>query len=239
MKMEKLIFLDTETTGNDLKTDRLCQVAYKIDGKMKVKNFKPTIPISVKAMSVTNITNKMVENEELFQNSSFAQELQELLKGNIFVAHNAQFDVAMLKNEGLEVSDYICTLKLSRYLDEKAEIPEHNLQFLRYYYGIDLEVVSHSADGDVLILEAIFHHLFNLAKEKAKTKDEGELLKRMIEISKQPSLIRMFSFGKHTGKLVEKVALEDREYLEWFLKTKEEEGVDEDWIYTLKFFLKI
>lgn len=237
--MSKLIFLDTETTGNDPKVDRLCQVAYKVDGQMKVKNFKPTVPISIKAMSVTNITNQMVEKEEVFRGSVFAQDLQELLNKNILVAHNAQFDVAMLENEDLIVPNYICTLKLSRYLDESAEIPEHNLQFLRYYYGVDVEVIPHSADGDVLVLEAIFEHLFKLVKGKAKSKDEESLLKRMIEISQQPSLIRTFSFGKHAGKLVEKVVKEDKEYLEWFLKTKEGEGTDEDWIYTLKFFLKI
>ncbi|MCK4918175.1 MAG: 3'-5' exonuclease [Candidatus Pacebacteria bacterium] len=245
--MKKLIFLDTETTGNDLKEDRLCQVAYKIDGDMTAKNFKPTIPISIKAMSVTNITNKIVENEEAFQGSNFAKELQDLLNENILVAHNASFDIAMLENEGLKVPNYICTLKLSRYLDDKAEIPEHNLQFLRYYYDVDpnltdghsLDVIAHSADGDVLVLEAIYKYIHNLAKEKSNTEADEDILNRMMEISKKPSLIRRFSFGKHINKLVEDVVQEDKGYLEWFLKTKEEEGTDEDWIYTLKYFLNI
>ncbi len=143
----------------------------------------------------------------------------------------------MLENEGLKVFDYICTLKLSRYLDDKAEIPEHNMQFLRYYYDIDMDVIAHSADGDVLVLEAVYKHLHNLAKEKANIDDEEKILNRMMEISNQPSLIRRFSFGKHIDKLVADVAQEDRGYLEWFLKTKEEEGTDEDWIYTLKYYL--
>ena len=242
--MKKLIFLDTETTGNDLKEDRLCQVAYSIDGEMVVKNFKPPVPISIKAMSVTNITNKMVENEEAFQGSDFAKELQELLNENILVAHNASFDIAMLENEGLKVPNYICTLKLSRYLDNKAEIPEHNMQFLRYYYDPEYgfsnengDVIAHSADGDVLVLEQVYKYIFNLAKEKAGTDDEETIINRMMEISKKPSLIRRFSFGKHIDKLVEEVAQEDKGYLEWFLKTKEEEGTDEDWIYTLKYYL--
>ncbi len=241
---KKLIFLDTEGTGVDLKEDRLCQVAYKIDGKMTVKNFKPSIPISTKAMSVTNITNKMVENEESFKDSNFAKDLQDLLNKNILVAHNASFDIAMLENEGLKVPQHICTLKLSRYLDDKAEIPEHNMQFLRYYYDPDFgfsnndnNVVAHSADGDVLILEQVYKHIAKLAKEKSKTENEEEIINRMIEISNQPSLIRRFSFGKHMDKLVEDVASEDPGYLEWFLKTKEEEGTDEDWIYTLKYYL--
>jgi len=235
--MMKLIFLDTETTGNDVKEDRLCQVAYKIDDKITVKNFKPPIPISIKAMSITNITNKMVENGEPFKGSSFANELQKLLNDNILVAHNASFDIAMLENEGLKVPNHICTLKLSRYLDDDAIIPEHNMQFLRYYYGIDMEVVAHSADGDVLVLEQIFKYIYDLAREKANSNDEKTILNRMIEISNKPSLIRRFSFGKHVDKLVENVLKEDRGYLEWFLKTKEEEGTDEDWIYTLKYYL--
>ncbi|MBU4536848.1 3'-5' exonuclease [Patescibacteria group bacterium] len=242
--MKKLIFLDTETTGNDLKEDRLCQVAYSIDGKMTVKNFKPSVPISIKAMSVTNITNKMVEKEEVFQGSDFAKELQEYLNDNILVAHNAKFDIAMLENEGLKVPKSICTLRLSRYLDDKAEVPEHNMQFLRYYYDPEYgfsnesgEVIAHSADGDVLILEQVYKHLAQLAKEKANTEDEKTIINRMVEISSHPSLIRRFSFGKHMDKLVEDVLKEDKSYLEWFLKTKEEEGTDEDWIYTLKYFL--
>jgi len=43
---------------------------------------------------------------------------------------------------------------------------------------------------------------------------------------------------KYVDRLVEDIAKEDRGYLEWFLRTKEEEGTDEDWIYTLKHYLK-
>ena len=241
MLKNNLIFLDTEGTGVDLKEDRLCQVAYKFGDRMTIKNFKPPVPISVKAMSVTNITNKMVENEEAFSGSEFAQDLQNLLNENILVAHNAQFDIAMLENEGIKVPQHICTLKLSRYLDDQAEILEHNLQFLRYYYDIDLnqEVVAHSADGDVLVLEAVFNHIFELAKQKSSTENEEDIIQRMIEISKKPSLIRRFSFGKHINKLVQDVLIEDRSYLEWFLKNKREEGTDEDWIYTLEYFLRV
>jgi len=248
--MNKLIFLDTETTGNDLKEDRLCQVAYKIEGEeIKTKNFKPTVPISIKAMSITNITNEMVENESAFKGSAMAEELQSLFKDDVLVAHNAKFDIAMLENEGLEISNYICTLRLARYLDEEQEIPEYNLQFLRYYYAVkfsagggsasggDVEIVAHSADGDVLVLEAVFKHLYAKAKEKSNNSSHEEIIKRMIDISSKPSLIRKFAFGKHIGRLTEDVLKEDRGYLEWLLRTKKEEGTDEDWIHTLNYYL--
>ena len=254
--MEKLVFLDTETTGNDLKEDRLCQVCYKFEdtknkdgkvtegGEIVTKNFKPPIPISIKAMSVTNITNKMVENEEAFKGSETAKNLQEILDKNILVAHNAKFDIAMLESDGIKVPKNICTLRLARYLDVDCEVPEYSLQFLRYYYEMELDVIAHSAEGDVLVLEALFNHLYKQAEEQAKfsEKDTDEkkrdvIIKRMLEISAQPSIIRKFVFGKHNGRKLAEVAMEDRGYLEWLLRTKREEE-DEDWIHTLEHFLK-
>ncbi len=245
----KLIFLDTETTGNDLKEDRLCQVCYKFEdkkdeegkiiekGKIVTKNFKPPIPISIKAMSVTNITNKMVKNEEPFRGSKTAKELQKILNENILVAHNAKFDIAMLESEGISIPTNICTLRLARYLDQDSEIPEYSLQFLRYYYGIEMDVIPHSAEGDVLVLEAVFKHLYKKAEEKSQGADRETIIQRMIEISAKPSLIRKFVFGKYNGRKLAEIAMEDRGYLEWLLRTKREEE-DEDWIYTLEYFLK-
>lgn len=238
MLRKNLVFLDTETTGNDVTKDRLCQVAYKKGKKIEVKNFKPPVPISVKAMSVTHITNKMVEKEKAFKGSKFAEKLQKILNENIMVAHNARFDVAILENEGLKVGKTICTFRLARYLDESGEIPEYNLQFLRYYYDIEVEVAPHSAEGDVIVLEALFEKLFELAQKKAPQASEEDIIKRMIDISAKPVLIRKFPFGKYNGELLAEVLKKDRGYLEWLQKTKKQEGTDEDWIHTLKEILK-
>ncbi len=251
----KLVFLDTETTGNDTKEDRLCQVCYKFEdrkdkkgeiiekGEIVTKNFKPPIPISVKAMSVTHITNKMVENEESFKGSKTAKELQDILDENILVAHNAKFDIAMLEAEELKVPRNICTLRLARYLDVDCEVPEYSLQFLRYYYEMELDVMAHSAEGDVLVLESLFNHLYKQAEEKAdfSNNDSEEekrkiIIQRMLDISAKPSVIRKFVFGKYNGRKLAEIAMEDKGYLEWLLRIKREEE-DEDWIYTLEHFL--
>lgn len=252
----KLIFLDTETTGNNLKEDRLCQICYKFEdikddkgkitkrGEIVTRNFKPTIPISIKAMSVTNITNKIVENEEAFEGSETAKKLQKILDGNILVAHNAKFDIAILESDGVKVSNNICTLRLARYLDIDCEVPEYSLQFLRYYYEMELDVVAHNAEGDVLVLEALFEHLYKQAEERAEFSDDDIakkrrkiIIQRMLDISAKPSIIKRFVFGKYNGRKLTEVAMEDRGYLEWLLRIKREED-DEDWIYTLEHFLK-
>jgi DNA polymerase III epsilon subunit-like protein len=95
--MENLIFIDTETTGNEIGTDRLCQVCFQVGDTIKTEYFKPPLPISVKSMSITHITNEMVADKKLFVGSAMASELQKLLTDGILVAHNAKFDIAMLE----------------------------------------------------------------------------------------------------------------------------------------------
>ncbi len=236
--MKKLIFLDTETTGNEIGKDRLCQICYKCDEKLKTNYFKPPIPISVKAMSVTHITNKMVEDKEPFEKSETSKELQVLLKDGILVAHNAKFDIAILEAEGITVSNYICTLRIARHFDENNLIPEYGLQFLRYFLDLEIEGGAHDAESDVKVLFAVFQRL--LAKVKEKIPNEEEAINKMIEISNNPVIFKKFNFGKYKGELVEDVFKKNRGYLEWMLKTKLADGTDdEDWIYTLKYFLKV
>lgn len=232
----KLLFLDTETTGNEVTKDRLCQVSYKTATETRAEYFKPPIPISVKSMSITHITNKMVADKAPFADSEMQRDLRDLLTNHALVAHNAKFDIAMLEAEGLIVPNYICTLRLARYLDDKGVIPEYNLQFLRYYLDLEIEGTAHDALGDVLVTEAIFNR--QLQKFLDQGLDEEEAIAKMIEISKQPVLFVKIPFGKHKDQTLAEVVKTDRSYLEWLYKQKLEDGEqDEDWLYTLRYYL--
>ena len=79
--MDKLIFLDTETTGNEIGKDRLCQVCYQCGPDIKTEYFKPPLPVSVKSTSITHITNKMLADKPCFDRSEMQKELK-----NLFVA---------------------------------------------------------------------------------------------------------------------------------------------------------
>lgn len=236
--MNNLVFLDTETTGIDPLVDRLIQVAYKFNDKLTHSYFKPPVPISVKSMSISHITNKMVEDKEEFGNSVMKKDLVVILKANILVAHNAGFDIEILYKEGIQVSKFIDTLKVVRFLDVENEIPEYGLQYLRYYLEFDINAPAHDAVGDVLVLKKLFEYLYQRMFQQYK--DEKIVLEKMIEISGKPLLLRMFNYGKHKGKLVEEVLSYDKNYLEWMLEQKlNNEYYDEDWIHTLKYHLKI
>ncbi len=236
----KKIFLDTETTGNEAK-DYLCQLAFKENDYTYSELFKPPLPISVESSAVCHITNKMVENCLPFQESPDYLTIKKRLEDvdAIVIAHNAQFDLGMLTKESIVPQQHICTMRLARALDTEGVIPKYNLQYLRYYLGIEVEATAHDALGDVLVLEKLFERLYAKVKEKIGSDNDDMILDEMIRISSEPSLIKTIGFGKHAGKKLEEVARIDPGYLEWLLAQKVQSDTnEEDWIYTLKYYLK-
>jgi DNA polymerase III epsilon subunit-like protein len=235
---KKLIFLDTETTGN-MPADRLCQIAYKIEDETTCKLYKPPVPITIESMAVHHITEKMVSDKPSFVESNEFTNLQELFKTDIvFVAHNAKFDLLMLEKEGLKPKFFIDTYRVARHLDTDGKIPSYRLQYLRYLLGIEIEAIAHDALGDVLVLEKLFERLLKKVMETENISKESAIDK-MIEISSHPVLFKFMNFGKYKNKSLEEIAKTDAGYLRWLLEQKKQNpDEEEDWIYTLEYFLK-
>ena len=220
------IYLDTETTGTG-PDDRLCQIDFKPENGPAVSGlFNPGKPISIDAMAIHHITNKMVQDQPPFQGSEEHTDLQKLVSdiNNVIVAHNAKFDMKMLDKEGTYTPRVICTLKLARYLDKNGVIPKYSLQYLRYYLGLEIEAKAHDALGDILVLEGLFGRLNAKFQENDKLMDP---VQEMINISSNPVLIARMPYGKHKGVLFSEVP---RDYLEWLSGT----DLDEDMAYTVK-----
>lgn len=254
--MRKIIFLDTETTGNEPKNDFLCQLAYKTNDETFCELYKPSIPIPPEASAVHHITNKMVADKKAFKESAEYTRIKNLLESpdSVMVAHNNKFDSEIIKNEGITPSNTICTLRVARALDKNNVIPQYRLQFLRYYLDIDIKAEAHDALGDVLVLEKLYERLLDKIVEElrseAKSSGAGspdareeafreEAIDKMIDISSRPSIMNMFNFGKYNGKTLADVARVDSGYLEWMLAQKEQNNpeTEEDWIYTLRYHL--
>ncbi|MEK7564100.1 MAG: exonuclease domain-containing protein [Patescibacteria group bacterium] len=237
--MHKIIFFDTETTGNT-NEDFLIQLAYK-SGEEKFENlYKPPIKIPPDASAIHHITNKMVADSPTFKDSKEYTNVKDLFENenSVVVAHNALFDLEVIKKENIEPKKFICTLRLSRYLDPEEKIEKYNLQYLRYLLDLDVEATAHDAMGDVLVLEKLFERL----KTKMMTEngeDEDKVIEKMIEISSHPSLFHSFKFGKYNGQKIEDVVKTDRGYLQWLYDQKKNgDTIEEDWIYTLKHYLE-
>ena len=75
--MSKLIFFDTETTGNTEK-DFLCQIAYKNGHEQFVGLYKTPIKIPPEASAVHHISNKMVEDKPTFKESGDFKKIKKL-----------------------------------------------------------------------------------------------------------------------------------------------------------------
>ncbi len=237
-KETKIIFFDTETTGNTEK-DFLCQIAYKCEGETFTGLYKPPIKIPPEASAVHHITNKMVAEKLSFTESGDQLKIKKLFEdeNSIVVAHNVAFDLAIIKQENIEPKKFICTLKVARYLDPDGKIPKYNLQFLRYFLEIEVDAIAHDAMGDVLVLEKLFERLLKKIMESENLTEEDALIK-IMDISQKPILFKTFNFGKHIGKSLQDVVSYDRNYLEWLLTQKlQSDQIEDDWIYTLKHYL--
>ena len=202
--------------------------------------FKAVLPVEIAAMAVHHITNDMLANKPSFQGSSTEKDLRErFARSEIFIAHNAPFDIAMIEREGLQVGPYIDTLKVARHLDTKGVIKSYGLQYLRYLLDIKVEAQAHDAWGDILVLEELFYRLLKKMTETGMTQDDAII--EMQRISKLPSLFHTFSFGKYRGQRIENISRQDPDYLRWLLTQKENSTDPEDahWVYTLKHYLHL
>lgn len=237
--MERLVLLDTETTGREAE-DRIFQVAYEHAGHEYAELFKPPLPLCVEAMEATHYTNRDVEDKQPFASSAMHAELTELLNREdiVMVAHNAPFDVEMLQRDGITPKQVIDTLKIARHLDTEAHFNAYRLQYLRYALDLDVgDAAAHDALGDVRVLKALFIRLFQKMMQSLETADA--VIDEMIAISSRPTLIRRISFGKHSGRLISELATEEPGYLEWLLRQKETDtenshDQNEDWLFTLR-----
>ena len=234
----KIIFFDTETTGNT-ENDYICQLAYKTAGESFSGLYKPLIKIPPEASAVHHISNKMVADMPSFSESSDYKKIKELFEdeNSVLVAHNACFDLAIIKNENIIPKHFICTLRVARALDQEGKIDKYNLQYLRYLLEIEIDAAAHDALGDVLVLEKLYERLNKKIMDKENLTEE-EAMKKMIEISSHPSIFNKINFGKYSGQKLEEILAFDRPYLEWlFVQKSANDQIDEDWIYTLKHYL--
>ncbi|MCX6781133.1 MAG: exonuclease domain-containing protein [Candidatus Magasanikbacteria bacterium] len=236
-----IIFLDTETTDLD-PGRRLVQLAYKNLGNGKIVNefFKPPMPISFGAMAIHHVTNEMVADKPIFSGSALQSELAAELAENILVAHNAPFDLEVLKNEGVAFGSNIDTLRVARHV---ITAEQYALQFLRYFLNlpVDAGAAAHDALGDVLVLEALFDALKKIVAAKFLLSDDAAIIEKMLELTKTPALLTSMNFGKYRGKTFEEVAATDLGYLNWLLGSETQKPSaeqNEELVFTLKKYCK-
>lgn len=245
--MAKYIILDTETTGT-AEEDRIIQLGYMVLGSQEVEVHNEfcssEVAIKYPAMEAHGITPEMIEGKPPFSELQSYARLQELnTQENYMVIHNAPFDLGMLAKEGFESKmQLIDTLRVAKHIYEDEEA--HRLQYFRYKLGIykyeqeeaskiGIEVKAHDAIGDVLVLKLFLSKLKEAIQEKFPDTNPVE---KMLQLTKEPILIKTFRFGKYRGRTVAEVAAEDAGYLRWMLNGMD--NLDDDMRYTINYHLQ-
>lgn len=114
--------VDIETTGGSAAYHKITEIAILIhDGKRVVDEYQtlinPDRGIPIGITSLTGISNEMVADAPRFY--EVAKDIFQLLEGNVFVAHNVNFDYSFIKKEFQDLGGNLnlkklCTVRLSR-----------------------------------------------------------------------------------------------------------------------------
>lgn len=158
--------VDVETTGMSFRRDRVIEVAaIRVENNRIVKSFASLIdPQTELPQFVTKLTG--IHRSELTKAPTFydvADELQRIMEGAVFVAHNVRFDMGFLKNEFKRFNKafnprMLCTLKLSKAL--YPDVRGHRLQDLIDRCSIKT-ATRHRAKDDALVMWRFIQHIQN------------------------------------------------------------------------------
>lgn len=161
---QPLVFVDIETTGLDHIRGRVIEVAaIRVEGGKIVDSFTslidPEMELPYYITNLTGITTHDVQQAPTFM--QIADDLQAILDGAVFVAHNVRFDYSFLKQEFKRIDrqflpKQLCTVKLSRalYPHERS----HKLQSLIDRHNFTY-AARHRAYGDAAILWQFVQHV--------------------------------------------------------------------------------
>jgi DNA polymerase III subunit epsilon len=164
-----IIVFDLETTGLDSKSDRIIEI-----GAIKLVNLEPVaefstlvstdIEISPTITNITGLTQQDLVGQP--QIEPVLNDFLDFIDGGILVAHNADFDMPMVKAHysrmGIDLEwPTFCTLKMARRILEHLE--NKKLDTIAEHYGLTFES-RHRSIGDVKVTIGVLQGMLNEAK---------------------------------------------------------------------------
>jgi DNA polymerase-3 subunit epsilon len=227
--MERLIVLDTETTGIKVEENHriieigCCEI---LDRQITDSEFHEYIQperLVGDSVRIHNITDKFLLNKPKFE--VVAEEFLDYIKGSTLVIHNAPFDLGFLNHElklmGLsETIEQHCkvidTLKLSK---EQRPTGLHNLNALSRRFEVDMgDRTFHGALLDAQILARVY---------LAMTGGQSSLLLSQTDAAKKSNddkhAVMRFNDNRKPIKIIQPSQSEEAEhlaYLDFLAKAK-------------------
>jgi DNA polymerase-3 subunit epsilon len=241
-----IAFFDLETTGIKVATDRIVEISIvrqQVDGTTKIKTLRinPEMPIPPEVTEIHGISDEDVKDCPTFK--QVARELAQFLENCDLAGYNSNhFDIPLLVEEFLR-AEIDFELKGRRFVDvqnifHKME-PRNLAAAYKFYCAKDL-VNAHSAEADTIATYEILKAQLDRYADVTFKDKKGNLTQPVINDVKALSEfsystkavdlighivyneknVEVFNFGKHKGKAVAQVFIDEPSYYSWMMKSE-------------------
>ena len=237
-----LAFFDLETTGTNISTDRIIEIAVvkampNNEVITKTTRVNPERSIPLETSLIHGIYDEDIANAPVFK--SIAKEYEKFLEGCDLAGFNIiRFDVPLLVEEFLRAGINF-DLSTRRLVDAQKIFHMMEKRSLsaayKFYCGKDL-TNAHSAEADTLatyeVLKAQVERYDgqevtdNLGKRVGVIKNDMQVLHdltstNMVDLAGRIVYnnegVECFNFGKHRGKPVESIFKREPSYYDWMM----------------------
>jgi len=225
-----IVFIDLETTGTNIATDRIVEIAIVKIMPDKTKHIKhklinPQIPIPKLTSDIHGITDEKVKDAPTFK--QVANELKQFIDNADLSGYNSnRFDIPLLMEEFLRAG-IILEMNNRKMLDVQTifHMMEKRTLGAAYKFYCEKELIdAHSAEADASatweILEAQLIRYEHLG-ETVETVLQFTGEEKYVDFARRFILdndVEVFNFGKHKGRSVEEVLKAEPQYYDWMMK---------------------
>ena len=226
-----IAFLDLETTGVNLSSDRIVEIAIiKImpdqTRVVKRKFINPEILIPKASSDIHGITDEMVKDAPTFKQAG--NEIKQFLEGCDLGGYNSnRFDIPILMEEFLRAGMDV-DLSNRRMIDVQHIFytmePRTLTAAYKFYCQKELEN-AHSAEADVsatidVLMSQVerYNKLGNSIDSILATIGEEKIVDYARRFSFDDKGIEVLNFGKYKGRSVSEVLKSEPHYYDWMMR---------------------
>ena len=226
-----IAFIDLETTGISLSSDRIVEIAIiKVlpddSRQVKRKLINPEMPIPKESSDIHGITDEMVAAASTFKQS--ANEIKMFIENCDLGGYNSnRFDIPILMEEFLRAGMDV-DLSTRRMIDVQHIFytMEPRTLTAAYKFFCEKELVNaHSAEADVAATIDVFQaqlkryqNLGNSVDSILEVIGEEKIVDYARRFAFDDKGIEIFNFGKHKGKPVTNVLKSEPQYYDWMMR---------------------
>lgn len=197
-KDERLVILDTETTGiNPREGHRIVEVGCvemvnrQLTGRTYHAYINPQFEMEQEVIDVHGLTNEFLRDKPLF--AEIAQDFIDFIKGAELVIHNAKFDVGFMDHEfgmvkrGLPMTEDICTVTDTLRVSKDEFGSPKTLDYLAKFYRVDglIDRTYHGALIDAQLLAFVYIEMtrkqsaLNLSVGDSSENEDSNAIRRL------------------------------------------------------------